>query len=250
MFQGFYNLTASMLTQNRKLNVISNNMTNVSTPGFKNDTFIATTFKDEMIYRSGNKDKSNPVALGRMNRIVTADRNYTDQSEGGYLSTDSVLDFALKGKGFFAIQSANGTVYTRNGSFTLDDAGYLTLPGVGRVLGQNGPIYLGTDKIAADSSGNIYTENGGQLLGRLSVVDFQDYDTQLTKTTGDVFVANGAGTPVNGEVAWKALENSNVDPIQEMTQMMGSQRALQSSAQILRLYDQLIGKVVTQLGPT
>ncbi|BDF35675.1 flagellar basal body rod protein FlgG [Lachnospiraceae bacterium] len=249
MFQGFYNLTSSVLTQTRRLNVISNNMSNVSTPGFKSDQFIAKTFKEEMIYRSGNKDKSNPTQLGTMNRIVTADRNYTDFASGGYASTDSPLDFALNSSGFFCIQSGNGTVYTRNGSFSLDDGGYLCLQGVGRVLGQNGPIYLGTDKIVSDSLGNLYTENGNTFLGRLSIVDFQNYDANLTKGTGDVFTANGQGTAVNGSVVQKALESSNVEPVDEMARMMASERSLQSSAQVLKMYDQLIGKAVTQLGP-
>lgn len=250
MFQGFYNLTSSVLTQTRRMNVIGNNMSNVSTPGFKSEQFIARTFQEELIYRSGNKDKSNPVQIGSMNRMVTADRNYTDFAQGGYEPTASALDFALGSSGFFSIQSDNGTVYTRNGSFSLDADGYLTLQGIGRVLGQNGPIYLGTDKITTDSLGNIYTENGNNFLGRLSIVDFQDYDGQLTKTTGDVFIANGQGTVVDGNVVQKALERSNVEAVDEMAQMMASQRALQSSAQVLKMYDQLIGKAVSQLGPT
>lgn len=250
MFQGFYNLTSGVLTQTRNLNVISNNMSNVSTPGYKSDKFIARTFREEMIYRSGNKDKSGAVALGSMNRIVTADRNYTDFSLGGYAATTSALDFALNSTGFFCIQSGNDTVYTRNGSFSLDGEGYLCLQGVGRVLGQNGAIYLGTDKIVTDSIGNIYSEDGNAFLGRLSIVDFQNYDEQLTKTTGDVFVANAQPAAVNGNVVQKALESSNVAAVEEMTEMMASQRALQSSAQVLKMYDQLVGKIVNQLGPT
>lgn len=248
MFQGFYNLTAGVLSQTRNLNVVSNNMANVSTSGFKSDSYIASTFKQEMLYRSGNKDKSNPAAIGRSDWVTSANTTVTNYEQGGYEQTTSPLDFALGEKGFFSIQTGNGTVYTRNGSFTLDDEGYLYLPTIGRVLGENGPIRLGTDKIQADGYGNIFNENGDRL-GKLSVVDFQDYDTQLTKTTGDVFTANGAGTAVNSKVQWKALERSNVDVVQQMTAMMGGQRALQSSAQVLKMYDQLMAKIVTQLGP-
>lgn len=250
MYQGFYNLTSSVLTQTRNLNVISNNMSNISTAGYKSDKFMARTFQEEMIYRSGNKDKTNPVQLGTMNRIVTADRNYTNFTNAGYTATTSPLDFALNSTGFFSIQSGNQTVYTRNGSFSLDNQGYLVLQGVGRVMGQNGPIYLGTDQITTDSLGNIYSENGNAFLGRLAIVDFQDYDAQLTKTTGDVFTANVQPNAINGEVVHKALESSNVDAIEEMTRMMASERALQSSSQVLKMYDQLMGKIVNQLGPT
>lgn len=248
MFQGFYNLTAGVLSQNRNLNVISNNLSNMSTAGFKSDKLILNTFREEMLYRSGNKDKSHATAIGTTDWVTSADTTVTDFSQGGYEPTSSPLDFALGGSGFFSVQTAQGTVYTRNGSFTLDNEGYLYLPTVGRVLGQNGPIMLGTDKIQADNYGNIYTE-GGALLDRLSVVDFEDYNTQLTKTSGDVFTANGAGNPVNSTIQWKARESSNVSPMEQMTAMMSGQRAMQSSAQVLKMYDQLMAKIVSQLGP-
>ncbi len=250
MFQGFYNLTSGALTQTRKLNVISNNMANVTTPGFRYDTYTETTFADEMIYRTGNMDKSGTTAIGSMNWMVTGDGNVTNYTKASVTSTASPLDFALIGDGFFAIQSQGGTVYTRNGSFILDDEGYLYLDSVGRVLGADGaPIQLGTDKITGDSQGNIYSEETGQRLGTIRVVDFENYDTDLYKTTGDLFLANGQGQDVAGEMLWKYLEDSNVDPIQEMTDMMSTERALQSAAQVLRMYDQLMAKIV-QIGPT
>lgn len=249
MFKGFYNLASGVLTQTRNLNVIANNMANVSTPGFRQDTFTQTTFQDEMIYRIGNTDKSNPTPIGRMNCIVTGDGNVTSYKQGGITPTASSLDFALQGSGFFAVQSGNGVSYTRNGSFILDDQGYLYLDSVGRVLGVNGPIYLGTDKIACDSLGNITSEETGQYLGRIRVVDFQDYDTELEKTTGDMFVATGTPQNVNTYMRQKFLEDSNVNIIDEYTQMMAKERALQSTAQVLKMYDQLAAKIV-QIGPT
>lgn len=249
MFKGFYNLASGVLTQTRNLNVIGNNMANISTPGFRQDTFTQTTFQDEMIYRIGNTDKSNPTQIGRMNCIVTGDGNVTNYTQGGITPTASSLDFALQGSGFFAVQSGNGVTYTRNGSFILDNEGYLDLDGVGRVLGTNGPIYLGTDKISCDSLGNITSEETGQYFGRIRVVDFQDYDTQLEKTTGDMFVATAAPQDVNTSIMQEFVEDSNVDIIQEYTQMMASERALQSAAQVLKMYDQLAAKIV-QIGPT
>lgn len=250
MFQGFYNATSGMLTQNRNLNVISNNMGNVSTPGFKSDKFIATTFREELVSRTGNKDKKNTSPLGYQSKIRASDLTVTDFTNSAYAPTRNVLDFALSGDGFFCIQTNNGTVYTRNGSFTLDDQGYLYLPTVGRVLGQNGPIYLGTDKIRVDSAGRITSENGNRTFGTLQIVDFQNYDTQLVKTNGNVFIAPGGGAVASdAKVVNQALESSNVDAVEQMVNMMGGQRALQSSAQVMKMYDQLIAKMVSQLGP-
>ncbi len=248
MFQGYYDLTSNMITQNRNLNVISNNMTNVSTPGYKEDRIMQSTFRDEMIYRY---DRDGKNAIGRVSWVNTADERVTDYSEGGIRETGAPMDVGLTGNGFFEIQTDNGMVYTRNGSFNLDNDGYLLLPGVGRVMGTNGAIRLTTDDITIDRQGNITSVDGGQYFGTIRVVDFADYN-QLTKITGGVFRANAqpqaadAGTTITQ----KYLEDSNVEMAEEMTRMMSSQRVLQSAAQILKIYDQLTGKIVTIGSPT
>lgn len=195
MFQGYYDLASNMITQNRNMNVISNNMANVSTPGYKSDKLIESTFREEMIYRY---DQQGKTAVGTVSRMNIADERVTNYAEGGLRETGMALDVGLTGNGFFAIQTNNnGTVYTRNGSFNLDDELYLVLPGVGRVLGEDGaPIQLTTDKVGIDTQGNITTEDGYQTFGRIRVVDFENYD-QLTKITSGVFVA--AGEPQNAE---------------------------------------------------
>lgn len=248
MFQGYYNLTANMITQNRNLNVISNNMTNVSTPGYKEDRIMQSTFRDEMIYRY---DRDGKNAIGRESWVNTADERVTDYTEGGIRETGAPMDVGLTGNGFFEIQTDNGMVYSRNGAFNLDNDGYLLLPGIGRVMGMNGPIQLTTDEIIIDKQGNITSEDGSQYFGQIRVVDFADYG-QLTKITGGVFRANAqpqaadAGTTITQ----KYLEDSNVEMAEEMTRMISSQRVLQSSAQILKIYDQLTGKIVTIGSPT
>ena len=241
MFQGFYDLAANMITQNRKMNVISNNMANVSTPGFKSDKLIETTFRDEMIYRY---DRDGKTPIGVTSRVNTVDERITDYTQGGVRATSNVLDFALNGNGFFAIQTGNGVVYSRNGSFSIDNERYLCLEGVGRVMGQNGPIQLPTDDITADERGNLYNAETGQRFDRLQVVDFADYG-QLEKISGGVFRANGAAQEAqNTTVSQKSVEDSNVSMVDEMTAMMSGQRTIQSAAQLLKMYDQLTGKAV------
>lgn len=249
MFQGFYNLTSQMLTQNRNLNVISNNMANVSTAGFKSDKLISSNFRNEIISRIGNKDKS-PVVIGKMSDIRSAVGTVTDYTNCGYTASDSVFDMALTGSGFFVVETAEGEVYTRNGSFSLDEEGYLTLPSVGRVMGEDGSIAFDTDQFRVEADGSIYRLEDGSLMGRIQVVDFQNYDTDLIKSGSDVFIGIGtAPQQVLPQIQWKAVETSNVNAVEEMTSMMSSQRTLQSAAQVLKMYDQLTGKIVSQLGP-
>lgn len=240
MFQGFYDLTANMITQNRKMNVIGNNMANVSTPGFKSDKLIETTFRDEMIYRY---DRNGKTPVGVVSRVDTVAERVTDHTQAGVRETANTLDFALNGNGFFVIQAGNGAVYSRNGSFSLDNEGYLCLDGTGRVMGENGPIYLPTDDIAVDEHGNIKNAATGQFYDRLRVVDFADYG-QLEKISGGVFRAGGAAQEAeNTVVIQRSLEDSNVSMVDEMTAMMSGQRTIQSAAQLLKMYDQLTAKM-------
>ena len=74
MYQGFYNLTSGMLTQQRTLNTVSNNMVNVQTPGYKSDKMVSSTFEEEMLYRTGKRNKSRYTELGVTSKIRTAQR--------------------------------------------------------------------------------------------------------------------------------------------------------------------------------
>ena len=179
MFQGFYDLASNMITQNRNLNIISNNMSNVSTPGYKMDRMMESTFRDEMLYRY---DQDGRTEVGTVSRMNVADERVTDYTEGGIRETGYPLDVGLTGDGFFVIETENGEVYTRNGSFNLNNQGYLILPGMGRVMGTNGPIQVDTDDITIDSQGRITAADNGRYFGTLDIVDFADYG-ELTKVT-------------------------------------------------------------------
>ena len=159
MFQGFYDLASNMITQNRNLNIISNNMSNVSTPGYKMDRMMESTFRDEMLYRY---DQDGRTEVGTVSRMNVADERVTDYTEGGIRETGYPLDVGLTGDGFFVIETENGEVYTRNGSFNLNNQGYLILPGMGRVMGTNGPIQVDTDDITIDSQGRITAADNGR----------------------------------------------------------------------------------------
>lgn len=248
MFKGFYTLASGMLTQERNLNIVSNNMTNMLTPGFKRDKMIGSTFQEEMMYRTGNKNKENPTAMQTTtSAILTPQDVYTDHKQGPLEETQSPLDLALLTPGFFQVQREDGSiVYTRNGNFDIDDEGYLMLPEVGRIMGNNGPVFLGTDRIYVDDIGTIF-RNGNQMVDTLAIVDFDDY-AQLSKLGTGVFQTAAQPNATGASFAWKYLESSNVDPIEEMTTMMMSQRSLQSASQVLKMYDQLMGKAVTELG--
>ncbi|MGI5962451.1 MAG: flagellar hook-basal body protein [Lawsonibacter sp.] len=249
MTKGFYNLTSGMLSQSRRLDVVANNMTNVTTPGYKQERYTDTTFDEVLISRVGNKEKQGSTPVGQGSYILAPSQLYVDYDQGAIEETGLNLDFAIQGEGFFAVETANGVEYTRNGSFSLDAEGYLCLPGHGRVLGADGALLaLGSDQIQADDYGRIYAQEGGGLFGQIGVYTFGDNE-QLTKGESGLFDANGqVPQAVEAKVTWRSVENSNVDMLQEMSQMMTAQRALQSAAQVLKLYDGVLTKATTEIG--
>ena len=247
MYKGFYNLTSAMLTHQSNLNVVANNLVNVSTAGYKQDRYTATTFVDVMYARVGT-NFSEGQEIGRQSYIRATSEIYTDYTQGTMEPTGLSLDFGIVGDGFFAVQNPDGEVhYTRMGNFTLDDDGYLCLPGFGQVLGPDqNPIYLGTDKINCDKQGQIFYNEGG-LIGRLGIYSFED-NGALVHTDRGLFQGENAELSQDSEVWWSYLERSNSDVVKQMTEMITYQRALQSAAQISKMYDQLMSRAATDVG--
>jgi flagellar basal-body rod protein FlgG len=239
-----------MLTQQRELNVVANNMVNVSTAGYKANRYTATTFDDVMYNLAGNKLKDYQE-IGRQSYIRASSQIYTDYTQGTLEPTDLPLDFAINGDGFFAIQQADGEIaYTRAGSFSLDEEGYLCLPSQGRVLDVNQqPIQLTTDKVTGDSSGYIYTEDTHNLLAQIGVFTFDDEGMEaLTHDDQGLFTGAEGTVTDTPSVLWGYVERSNVEMVNQMTEMMTCQRALQSAAQAAKMYDEIMTTATTSLG--
>lgn len=242
MVRGFYALGSGMLTQSRILTGISNNLANVETPGYKKKEVSATTFGNMVIARVDSQN----TPIGSMSLATVADRTNTIHSEGSLKSTERGLDFAIQGEGFFAVQGQNGTVYTRNGSFNVDQDGYLVLDGQGRVLGTNGPIRVGTDDFTADKQGNLSVN--GNVVGTIAVYNFADYNNLQTAGEGMFTAAGGATVMQNPEILWKTVEGSNVNSAEEMTNAISAQRNLQTCSQAIKMYDQVLSRAVTDIG--
>lgn len=246
MFKGFYNLTSGMLNQGKKLDVIANNMTNTATAGYKTDTYVGQTFNDVVFSRVGNKQK-NYTEIGNQSYATVAGDIITDYTQGGMDTTDLPLDFAIEGEGYFAIQTKDGVAYTRGGSFCLDNEGYLYLTGHGRVLDSNKqPIPLITDDISADVKGNLFASDGS-FLGKLGVFAFAE-DQQPTKNTMGLFESDAATEVSTAAIHQGSVERSNIDLVEQMTNMMSSQRAYQSAAEAIKIYDGVMTKATEQVG--
>ena len=238
MDRGFYTLGSGLLTQSRVLGTISNNVANADTNGYKRVRQTESTFGSMVIDRV-NADRT---PIGSVALMSAPGGAVTDFSQGTVQETGRALDFAINGDGFFAVQGADGTVYTRNGSFNLDGEGYLVLKGQGRVLGGGGaPIRPGTDDLTSDGQGVLMAQ--GRVAGQLAVYRFPD-NAALEDAGEGVFRGNGAVLVPAPDIRWKSVEGSNVDMTRELTGALSSQRQLQTCSNALSLYDQTLDQAV------
>lgn len=171
-----------------------------------------------------------------------------DASSGSIDSTGRSLDVAVEGKGFFAVNTAAGTRYTRNGHFTLDANRQLITEDGDAVLGADGPITLGDGDVRVDQDGSVWA--GTTQAGRLSIVEFADpgalHRDSATLLDAGTQVASEATTPM---VRAGSLEGSNVsvaDRLAQLTSVSRNFEALQKS--ISMLMNDVDGKAIDHLG--
>ncbi|MFI3249646.1 MAG: flagellar hook-basal body protein [Eubacteriales bacterium] len=248
MYQGFYNLTSGMLSQTRRLDVISQNMVNVSTTGYRQDIYTDIAYEQVMLSREGNAQETVGTEIGETYLKLVPSDIYTNFDQGPLEPTKLPLDFGIEGDGFFEIEWEGVVGYTRAGSFSLDNDGNLFLPNHGLVHGPDGNnIYLGTDNVYGDPAGNIFNADTGELLGTLGVFQFEDNGT-LERNENGLFLGDGA-VPAEGYKMYNGyVERANVDLATEMMNMMTAQRALQSASQVFKIYDGVITKAVNEVG--
>lgn len=247
MSRGFYTLTSGMITQQRKIDVSSNNVANLNTAGYKKEQTVTSNFGSLLINKykqNGIKEELTPINSVSVIRTVT--ENNTIHSQGALEETENITDFAIMGAGFFAVDNKGQILYTRNGSFNIDEEGYLVLDGIGRVQGEFGEIYIGGDKFDFVEGGSIIVE--GEVVDNIAVYDFVNYNS-LNKYSEGMFVSDAEPDLVDyPSIKNKTIERSNVDVTEELTNIMSSQRALQTAAQALKIYDMINDKAVNEIG--
>ena len=256
MLKGLYTVHTGLRNEQNRMDILTNNLANASTVGFKKEGSTSQCFGDVLAYKI--KDASvgleNRQRIGVNNPGVKIGENYTDFTQGSFRVTGNTFDLALSGDGFFAVQYTNSagetdTKYTRAGSFTLDVDGYLVTNDGHYVLGTNSqPIQL--DALAdahIDREGNI-TQND-QIKAQIQVVDFEDYDYLMKY--GDTFYQPKEGAKMiegNAEINSGYLEMSNVQVVTEMVNMISVTRAYETNQKIMQTYDSSLEIAVNQLG--
>lgn len=264
MVKGLYTAYTGMINEQNRLNILSNNLANADTNGYKKEGTTAQTFADELAIKikdSSTHGISQP--LGEMSMGVHIGETYTDYSQGSFKVTDDETDFALDGDGFFAIsftdKGGNTSVkYTRDGAFTVNSAGYLVTKDGDYVLNRNGALnananqanYIRVDPNAlmnVDEDGNIFQNN--VQVASIGVVDFEDYN-YLAKYGENLYDMVDGGTRVatDAKVEQGCIEASNINVVKEMVDMIAISRAYQAGQKVINAVDQTLDKAVNQVG--
>ncbi len=256
MLKGLYSAYTGMINEQHRMDTMTNNLANASTVGFKKEGATSQSFDALLTY----KLKDSSVGLGNVQRIgvntpgVKIGENYTDYSQGSFRETGNTFDLALSGNGFFAIEYTNNagetsTKYTRAGSFTLDQYGYLVDKDGNYVLDSNNRrIQLDPLQSAAiDRTGAIY--QNGVLKATVQVADFEDYN--YLEKYGDTYYQPVEGANLvdaKSSVVSGYLEMANVNVVSEMVNMIAITRAYETNQKILQTYDGSLDIAVNQLG--
>jgi flagellar basal-body rod protein FlgF len=228
MDRGLYIAASGMLAEQVRQNQIANDLSNASTPGYKADRTTQRSFGQLLLTNSQTGQ-----AIGSQSTAVQVTGEVTDFTAQPVKDTGEPLDFAIVGDGFFALQTANGTRYTRNGQFSADAQGRLVTADGDPVLGRNGrPVTIGAD--------------GKVDPRKLNVVLLTN-----PRKGGDNLVTGTPGRPageVAGQVRSGALEGSGADPTQAMVDMIASMRAYESGQKVIQTIDGTLAKASSEVG--
>lgn len=276
MFRGFYTVASGMLSQQRRTEMLTNNMSNANTPGYKADQASMRAFPEMLMDRMGSTSVPTEKTLtlpfnqrvGKLNTGVYMQETIPSFVQGDLQETGRGLDVALfdgsmpldegtgiRGSVFLTVEGPDGSPrYTRNGNLTVNGNGFLTTNSGFYVLDDNGDrIQLDRDQFTVGEIGQILVgDNEVATLG----VGYSDNPNVLVKQ-GDGLLSreDNAALPdayeqenVSFNTKQGFLERSNVDASRTMTDMMSAYRAFEANQKVLQAYDRSMEKAANEIG--
>ncbi|MBP9996700.1 MAG: flagellar hook-basal body complex protein [Lachnospiraceae bacterium] len=255
MFKGLYTAYTGMINEQNRMDVLTNNLANSDTNGFKKEGATSQSFDSVLAIKikDASENANLPKKIGIANLGVKIGENYTDYSQGSFKVTDNTYDVALSGTGFFNVEFTNkagekSTKYTRDGAFVVNTQGYLVTKDGDYVLGTKGRIKVDPNKkVDIDSQGNISQD--GAFVATLKATDFEDYNYLEHYGENYYQPVEGAKT-INADVTFNQgyLETSNVQVVQEMVEMISVSRQYESNQRLITTIDSTAQIASTQLG--
>jgi len=278
MDRGLYTGALAMMARSVDMEVIANNLANGNTIGYKQDTTVYKDFPSIFAHRLHDNKFETPLQefdlvppVGRIGTGVQVDDIVTThETSTSLIQTGDIFDMALEGVpgvprsyAFFEILTPQGPMYTRAGNFVVNSEGQLVTQNGGLVLGENGPIQVDAANIEFEPDGSIITNPAYPGTGvnqwqdravqdRMRIVSFENVN-ELEKVGYTLFRATEASGPPETVVLGVTLrtgmvEQSNVNLVREMIDLIKSQRAYEAAAKVVQTHDQLLGQAVNDVG--
>jgi flagellar basal-body rod protein FlgF len=239
MDSGYYAACAGLAAQTQALELVAHNLANLSTTGYKGQQ---STFQS--LLAGYGSVSVNPLNLA-VNNFGVLSGSRLDLAPGSLTPTGNPLDAAISGNGFFVVQSAQGTLYTRAGSFHLTSTGQLVTADGGAVLGQQGPVTIPSGSVAISSDGTISVN--GNVVERLQLAEFPP-GTNLTAAGNAAYSApEGSAAPATqSSVSQGMLEGSNVGAIEGVVQLITVQRNTEMLSRAMTAFDSQLNQIAVQ----
>ena len=255
MVKGLYTAYTGMANEQKRLDIIANNLANSATVGYKEENVTNQAFDKMLTIKIKDASEAfNDRPIGNMSLGVKLGESYTNYGQGSLRQTAGTYDLALEGKGFFSLSVTDkagnvSTEYTRNGSFTMTKDGHIVDEDGNHLMGEGGEVQIPTDAAAVviDTTGGIYAD--GVYVDNLQIVDFENYD-YLTKKGDTRYQALEGATEVdaNSLIRQGYLEQSNVNVVSEMVEMITITRAYEANQKIIKSIDNTLDLAANSVG--
>jgi len=239
MSSGYYAACAGLMSRTQALDTIANNLANVSTTGFRASHNIFSS----LLATTGDSPLS---ALNQdANEYGLLTGTQLDATQGALVPTANDLDLAIEGPGYFSVQTAAGTAYTRAGNFRVSPQGQLITAAGDPVMGNGGPITVVGEPVSISPDGTISVN--GAIAGQLKTVEFPA--GVALQSAGGTYYTAPAGTAVassKSQVRQGMLESSNVNPVTSVVELVQAQREVETMRRALTMFSSEIDKTAAQ----
>ncbi len=241
MVQGIYTASMGMTPLMQKQDQIANNLANVNTTGFKQSNLFTKTYQKYLA-----NDQHQPF----VNQDFKSDEVYVDYSEGPMKQTQTPLDLAIHGSGFFTVMTSDGVQYTRNGNFSINTEGLIVTSDGSKVMGNDGFLRIDRNLPVNITDKGEITQNG-QTKGFLKIVDFKKPYQMVRNGESRMhpLKPETPEIPSSGFAIQQGyLEGSNVSVIKNMVEMISAYRTFEADQKALHAQDETLEKAVNQVG--
>lgn len=255
MVRALYTSYTGMNNEQNRLDIISNNIANAATTGYKEESVTSQAFKQMLAVkvRDGSAGYNN-TKIGKMSLGVKLGEVYSDYTQGSIRATSNTYDLAVSGKGFFQVRvtdkNGQSTIkYTRDGNFDMTEEGYIVDVDGNHLQGRNGDVKVDPTAQSIKISSDGTVESDGTVIDKIELKDFEDYD--YLKKFGDTMyeALDGAKeTPSTGDIEQGYLEQSNVNVVSEMVNMITITRAYEANQRVIKTVDTMLEKSANDIG--